>query len=253
MKNSTDFQATSPRSQPIFHIENIPASASISSTSLSPTSLAATNSGPPPIATPGRHSRQSSSSSIYSNSSFQTPAPPTPILGHEPRGLESRGRQASLNNRSSVSGTSSGGGISTTLAGQGPTKFTGPMSSVEIYDVLEKEQEAIVNKLQREINHLKTERSRSRSQSTSSSSSMTRNPSIRSIYSVSDAEEQYPGSSAPAGSVATAAATHRRGSRPSFGSVIDDSSVINSLRKENEVLKKKIAELSIKCKCSQVF
>ncbi|CAN6667057.1 hypothetical protein TRVA0_039S00254 [Trichomonascus vanleenenianus] len=148
--------------------------------------------------------------------------------------VESRGRRSS----SSASGRNP---FKAPMRGPSaePTKFPAPMNNAEIYDTMEKEQEAMVNKLQREISNLRSERSRSRSQSTSSSSSVSRHASIRSVYSISDAEElaSRPGA--------------YRSSRPSFGAVagapaVDDSSLLVSLRKENELLKKKLADLNVK-------
>jgi hypothetical protein len=117
----------------------------------------------------------------------------------------------------------------------------GPLlSSAEIFDVLEREQEGIVNKLQREITHLKCERSRSRSHSTSSSSSISRQPSVRSMYSASDAED-----------ISQKQTVTPRGSNRTSVSISgpDENNLVQSLRKENELLKKKLADLSIKRKC----
>jgi hypothetical protein len=119
-----------------------------------------------------------------------------------------------------------------------PVRSPVAMNHAEIFDALEKEQEAMVNKLQREISQLKSERSRSRSQSTSSSSSMSRNASVRSRYSISDAEELGNKQQSQRGG----------GSRTSFSmsGPADDNTLIQQLRKENDQLKKKLAGLSIK-------
>lgn len=78
-----------------------------------------------------------------------------------------------------------------------------------VYDQMEREQEAIVNKLQREMTSLREERSRSRSRS-SSVSSQTNRPSI--------------------------------GSRPN----INEQDALQHYRRENEVLRKKITNLTVK-------
>ncbi|VVT51185.1 uncharacterized protein SAPINGB_P003012 [Magnusiomyces paraingens] len=193
-----------------------------------------------------------------------------------------------------------------------PTRFPTTPTPGEIYDTLEREQEAIVNKLQKEIAHLRNERSRSRSRSTSSSTSISRHPSTRSVYSLSDTEDHHfsghkniasgaghavppvasagtaniatpssssssssssitigltPGSSGtpvyqqlqqsaqqlqpsqqPAGSGSTAASsiTTPRPARKSFGSVSEDSPILLNLRKENDNLKKRLADLTLK-------
>lgn len=74
-----------------------------------------------------------------------------------------RGRKESrepMKNRESLRGTDAAS--ATVAAG---------MSPVTVYDQMEREQEAIVNRLQREISTLKAERSRSRSRSVSSTHS----------------------------------------------------------------------------------
>lgn len=167
-----------------------------------------------------RHSRQNSAVSptcIFPNRMETTTA--------EPRGRRS----------SSTSSTASRGrGLNIVNGARPPT-----MNTAEVYDAMEKEQEAIVNKLQREITNLKTERSRSRSQSTSSSSSLSRNPSMRSNSAIiSDAEENANPSS-------TSNNNRSRGqSRPSFSGM--DDNFVSSLKKENDLLKRKLADLSIK-------
>lgn len=129
-----------------------------------------------------------------------------------------------------------------------PSRFPTAPTSVEIYDLLEREQEAIVNKLQREISALKGSGDasiRSRSQSTSSSSSVSRRPSTRSLYS-SDTEEVYTGAGMlipPSPLVA------QRASRSSFSGPAAntaDESLVASLKRENESLKRRLAELSLK-------
>lgn len=170
----------------------------------------------------GRHSRQNSAVS------------PTCVFPSRMDTMtttaESRGRRSS----STSSTASRGRGLNIVNGARPPT-----MNTAEVYDAMEKEQEAIVNKLQREISNLKTERSRSRSQSTSSSSSLSRNPSIRSNSAIiSDAEEN-------ANPVSSNNNRSRGQSRPSFSGMMDDN-VVSSLKKENEVLKRKLADLSIK-------
>lgn len=169
----------------------------------------------------GVHSRQSSNPSITS------PLPPLSLGGSKDI-PETRGRRLS-NHRPSVTAPAR------PQVPPNPVRSPVPMNQAELFDVMEKEQEAIVNKLQREISHLKSERSRSRSQSTSSSSSMSRNASVRSRYSISDAEDM-------------GSKQAQRGSRTSFSMTgqSDDNTLIQQLRKENDQLKKKLADLSIK-------
>lgn len=124
-----------------------------------------------------------------------------------------------------------------------PTRFPTAPTSVEIYDSLEREQEAIVNKLQREISALKGDASiRSRSQSTSSSSSISRRPSTRSVYSSDTEEVHSTGLLIPPSPLVA-----QRTSRSSFsGPGANDESAVASLKRENESLKRRLAELSLK-------
>ncbi|KAK9450589.1 uncharacterized protein V1518DRAFT_218366 [Limtongia smithiae] len=158
-----------------------------------------------------------------------------------------------------------------------PARLPSQPSAVQIYDALEKEQEAIVNRLQRELSLLREEQQQAQTQqqqavqvasprvknghsrTDSSSSSRSRNASSRSVLTsvgasaVSDSEESvapptpssgYPASFTP--QVQRSSST-RRNSRPSFGSTSGMSSAedlyISSLRKENDSLKKRISEL----------
>lgn len=146
-----------------------------------------------------------------------------------------------------------------------PIRFPTAPNTGEIIDSFEREQEAIVNKLQKEIAQLKGGTARSRSRSTSSSSSISRHPSTRSAYSFSDTEDHHPNisvnsdsSTAPGKPLASGLNTSsapvqsvsNRSSRASFSSVTslsdDQSTAVQTLRKENEALKKKLAELSTK-------
>lgn len=92
---------------------------------------------------------------------------------------------------------------------------------------------------------LKGDVTRSRSRSTStSSSSLSRRPSTRSMYS-SDTEDAHGTGSLlipPSPLVA------QRSNRPSFGSgsVSSTDEPLNSLRRENESLKRRLADLSLK-------
>lgn len=137
---------------------------------------------------------------------------------------ESRGSYEGRGRRPAVSPLHVPGGLET------PIKT--PSNPAEVFDLLERENESIVNKLQREISQLRNDRSRSRSQSTSSSSSVSRNQSMKSVYVSSDGGEDL-------------AHGVQRPSRGSF-SHSEDSNLVQSLRKENELLKKKLADLSIK-------
>lgn len=123
-----------------------------------------------------------------------------------------------------------------------------PSNPAEVFDALERENENIVNKLQREISQLRHERSRSRSQSTSSSCSVSRNPSIKSVYSPGDGHGHGHGHSSASSSVGpedSGPGALQRSSRGSFSNS-EDSSLVHLLRKENEMLKNKLADLSIK-------
>lgn len=182
------------------------------------------------------NSPKSNSSRQFENYKRQESNPHTispmssPSMNKSELNTETRGRRLSNHRLSMTTGRSQ--------IIPNPIRSPVPMNNAEIFDTLEKEQEAMVNKLQREISHLKSERSRSRSQSTSSSSSISRNTSIRSRYSISDAEDL----------TTKQPAQRSGGSRTSFsksGSA-DDNSLIQQLRKENDQLKKKLADLSIR-------
>ncbi|KAK9491742.1 hypothetical protein V1508DRAFT_421143 [Lipomyces doorenjongii] len=170
-----------------------------------------------------------------------------------------------------------------------PVRLPSQPSSVQIYDALEKEQEAIVNRLQRELSLLREEQqhqhqSRARSpiqlvpgsphhrRTDSSSSSLSRRASSRSAgyglasaaSAVSDSEDaaQTPnaGTSHMAHSASVSSSSSmqppsaqplssssRRSSRRSFGSTSGLSSAedlyLTGLRKENESLKKRVADM----------
>lgn len=165
--------------------------------------------------------------------------------------VESRGR------RSSSTSSSASVGLKTQTQQQQQPKA---MNSADVYDAMEKEQEAIVNRLTKEIESLKgyhdggsSSANRSRSQSTSSSSSISRNPSVRSNSAIifSDySTDEISGSGTNSGS------NRPRGhSRSSFNgghsgsnNIITggDENLVNSLKRENDLLKKKLADLSIK-------
>ncbi|KAK9245839.1 hypothetical protein V1506DRAFT_537244 [Lipomyces tetrasporus] len=169
-----------------------------------------------------------------------------------------------------------------------PVRLPSQPSSVQIYDALEKEQEAIVNRLQRELSLLREEQqhqhqTRARSpipppgsprhrRTDSSSSSLSRRASSRSAghglasaaSAVSDTEDaaQTPNagtshtthsasvsssSSMQPPSAQPLSSSSRRSSRRSFGSTSGLSSAedlfLSSLRKENESLKKRVADM----------
>ncbi|KAK9237853.1 hypothetical protein V1525DRAFT_402666 [Lipomyces kononenkoae] len=169
-----------------------------------------------------------------------------------------------------------------------PVRLPSQPSSVQIYDALEKEQEAIVNRLQRELSLLREEQqhqnqTRARSpippvpgsphhrRTDSSSSSLSRRASSRSAgygvwgaSAVSDSEDaaQTPNAGTPhmahSGSVSSSSSmqppsaqqlssSSRRSSRRSFGSTSGMSSAddlyLSGLRKENESLKKRLADV----------
>ncbi|KAK9376259.1 uncharacterized protein V1513DRAFT_457199 [Lipomyces chichibuensis] len=170
-----------------------------------------------------------------------------------------------------------------------PVRLPSQPSSVQIYDALEKEQEAIVNRLQRELSLLREEQqhqhqTRARSpippvpgspqhrRTDSSSSSVSRRASSRSTgyglasaaSAVSDSEDaaQTPnaGTSHMAHSASVSSSSSmqppsaqplssssRRSSRRSFGSTSGLSSAedlyLTGLRKENESLKKRVADM----------
>jgi hypothetical protein len=94
--------------------------------------------------------------------------------------------------------------------------------------------------------NLKSERSRSRSQSASSSSSVSRNASVRSIYSISDTEEVNGSRSSrqPRASFSSGAGNT---TGPGLSST-EENNLLLSIKRENETLKKKLADLSIKRK-----
>lgn len=129
---------------------------------------------------------------------------------------------------------SAGSGMARRPSEQTPTKGI----PVEVFESMEKESEAMVNKLQREISALRSDRSRSRSHSASStSSSVSRNTSMRSM------KTEYEAPSTPG--------SNSGSTRGSFSGESNDQVV--SLRRENEVLKKKLADLSIRCEYLQCF
>lgn len=131
-------------------------------------------------------------------------------------------------------GRPSASGMARRPSEQTPTKGI----PVEVFDSMEKESEAMVNKLQREINALRSDRSRSRSHSASStSSSISRNTSMRSM------KTEYEAPSTPG--------SNSGSTRGSFSGEGNDQVV--SLRRENEVLKKKLADLSIRCEYLNVY
>ncbi|KAK9467837.1 hypothetical protein V1512DRAFT_120789 [Lipomyces arxii] len=159
-----------------------------------------------------------------------------------------------------------------------PARLPSQPSSAQIYDALEKEQEAIVNRLQRELSMLREEQQRSRSPvpsspshhrrtESSSSSSLSRRASSRSVIrgsipanAISDTEDAtptYPGmihrhtssvSSIQPSIHQPLSSSPRRSSRRSFGSTSGLSSAedlyLSSIRKENETLKKRLAEMA---------
>ncbi|KAK9463659.1 uncharacterized protein V1516DRAFT_668380 [Lipomyces oligophaga] len=160
-----------------------------------------------------------------------------------------------------------------------PSRLPSQPTSVQIYDALEKEQEAIVNRLQRELSQLREERARSpvppagrtsesssprmtHRRTNSSSSSLSRTTPTRSGFllsanasAVSDTEDAA--SSGPIYSnnntmmqppvSVQRASSSRRSSRPSFESTSGLSSAedmaISNLRKENDALKKRLNDL----------
>ncbi|KAK7202585.1 hypothetical protein BZA70DRAFT_285437 [Myxozyma melibiosi] len=134
---------------------------------------------------------------------------------------------------------------------QMPTRLPSQPSSVQIYDTLEKEQEAIVNRLQRELSLLREEqtqlaasaqqRARSpiapsprhrRTDSSSSSLSITRaGAPVRSDSDQSSAQIQRRSSS-------------RRSVESGSGLSSADDMYLASLRKENDALKRKLADMA---------
>lgn len=93
---------------------------------------------------------------------------------------------------------------------------------------------------------LKGEKARSRSRSTSSTSSISRRPSTRSVYSSSDTEDVHPSNTLL---IQPASLVSQRSTRASFGSGNSDDPLVATIKRENETLKKLVADLSQKRKC----
>ncbi|KAK9472319.1 uncharacterized protein V1510DRAFT_435407 [Dipodascopsis tothii] len=139
------------------------------------------------------------------------------------------------------------GGLPTRL----PPATTAPSaSSVAIYDALEREQEAIVNKLQRELSLLREESTRSRSRSPSNASLS----SATSSASAGVAEHRRANSTSSTHSAAREDGLAPRDARRSFGAAAAVPPALAvpappggkeaALRKENDALKKKLAEMA---------
>uniref|UniRef100_A0A060T6T7 ARAD1C22968p n=1 Tax=Blastobotrys adeninivorans TaxID=409370 RepID=A0A060T6T7_BLAAD len=170
------------------------------------------------ISIPRAHSRTSSTGSV----------------DYEPRGRRRLSSESSSASAARFSIYAKGSSPVNSTTEFGPPKLPTPMTTGDVYDAMEREQEAIVNRLQREIATLKTERDQSRSRSRSQSgSSLSRNPSQKSVSDIESTPNRAGGGS-------------KRGSisRASFSSQSGDE--YSSLRRENESLKKKLADLSLR-------